>query len=60
MQCRSVLVRYSYRLSAAIAIRTVAMQCVDAMLAEAAFECGAASHRFGCLSLHPEPKDIDR
>jgi hypothetical protein len=37
MQCRSVLVHYCCRLSAALAIRTVEIHCINAMLAGMAF-----------------------
>ena len=52
MQCRSVLVHDRCRLSAAVAIRAVDIHSVDAMLAEVAFECGAAIRRFGCVVRH--------
>jgi hypothetical protein len=51
MQCRCVLVHYCCRLSA-VAIRAVEIHCVDAMLAETAFKCGAASHGFSCVVPH--------
>ena len=40
------------RLRAAVAIRAVEIEGGDAMLAEDAFECGAAIHRFGCVISH--------
>lgn len=40
------------RLRAAVAIRAVEIQGSDAMLAEGAFERGAAVHRFGCVISH--------
>ena len=40
------------RLRAAVAIGAVEIEGGDAMLAEDAFECGAAIHRFGCVISH--------
>ena len=47
MQRRRVMVHYCCRLDAAVAIRTVEIQCVDAGLAEK-----AAIDRFGCVISH--------
>jgi hypothetical protein len=47
MQCRSVLAYYCCRLSAAVAIRAVEIQCVDATLAGR-----AAIDRLGCAISH--------
>jgi hypothetical protein len=52
MQCRSVLIHYCRSLGAAVSDRAVEIQRVDAMLAERAFECGAAAHRFGGVISH--------
>ena len=52
MQYPSVLVHDCCRLSAAVAIRAVEIQRVDAMLAEMALECGAAIHQFSCVVAH--------
>ena len=47
-----MLINYCCRLRAAVAIRAVEIEAGDAMLAESAFECGAAIHRFGCVISH--------
>src|SRR6267143_1049422 len=47
MQRRRVMFHYCCRLDAAVAIRTVEIQCVDAGLAEK-----AAIDRFGCVISH--------
>jgi hypothetical protein len=47
MQRRSVTVHHCCRSDAAVAIRAVEIQCVDATLAE-----GAAIDRFGCVISH--------
>ena len=52
MQCRSMLIHYCRSLGSAVADRAVEIYCVDAMLAESAFECGAATHRLGCVISH--------
>jgi len=52
MQGRGMLVHYCRSLCAAVADRAVEICCVDAMLAESAFECGAATHRLGCVISH--------
>jgi hypothetical protein len=52
MQCGSMLIYHRYRLCAAVAIRAVEIEGGDAMLAEGAFECGTAMHRFGCVISH--------
>ena len=40
------------RLRSAVAIRAVEIECGDAMLAEGAFEFGAAAHRCGYVISH--------
>jgi len=47
-----MLINRCCRLRAAVAIRVVEIEGSDAMLAEGAFECGAAVHRFGCVISH--------
>jgi hypothetical protein len=47
-----MLIYHSRRLRAAVAIRALEIEGGDAMLAEDAFECGAAIHRFGCVRSH--------
>ena len=47
-----MLIYHCGRLRAAVAIRAVEIEGGDAMLAEGAFECGAAVHRFGCVISH--------
>ena len=52
MQQGHVLIDRRCRLRAAVAISAVEIEGGDAMLAEGAFECGAAIHRFGCVISH--------
>jgi hypothetical protein len=52
MQRRSMLIHYCRSLGSAVADRAVEIYCVDAMLAESAFECCAATHRLGCVISH--------
>jgi hypothetical protein len=52
MQKGSMLIYHCCRLRATVAIRAVEIESGDAMLAEGAFECGAAIHRFGCVISH--------
>ena len=52
MRCGSMLIYGFCRLSTAIANRAVEIQGGDAMLAEDAFECGAAVHRFDGVISH--------
>jgi hypothetical protein len=40
------------RLRAAVAVRAFEIEGSDSMLAEGAFECGAAIHRFGGVISH--------
>jgi hypothetical protein len=47
-----MLIYHCCRLRAAVAIRAVEIEGGDAMLAECAFECGAAVTRFGCVISH--------
>jgi hypothetical protein len=47
-----MLIYHCCRLRAAVAIRDVEIESRDAMLAEGAFEGGAAVHRFGCVISH--------
>jgi hypothetical protein len=47
-----VLINDCCRLRAAVAIRAVEVESSDAMLAQGAFERGAAVHRFGCVISH--------
>ena len=69
MGCRRVL-HYCCRLSAAVAVRAVAVQRVDAMLAELVLNAVPpftglvvwylTVSSYSLWSLHPEPKDIER
>ncbi len=54
MQFRGVLIHGRGRLGAAVGFtRAVELQCVDGMLAESAFECGAVAHLlFGSVISH--------
>jgi hypothetical protein len=52
MQRGSMLIYHCCRLRAAVAIGAVEIKSGDAMFAEAAFECGAAIQRFGCVISH--------
>jgi hypothetical protein len=47
-----MLIDHRCRLRAAVAIGDVEIEGADAMLAERAFERGAAVHRFGCVISH--------
>ena len=47
-----MLIDHCGRLGAAVAIRVVEIEGGNAMLAEGAFECGAAIHRLGCVISH--------
>jgi hypothetical protein len=47
-----MLIYHCCRLSATVAVRAVEIEGGNAMLAESAFECGAAIHRFGCVISH--------
>jgi hypothetical protein len=71
MQCRGVLVHHCCRLSPAVAIRALEIHCVAAMLSEngilnavppfiGSVVWYSLFHLIPCLSLHPEPKDIER
>lgn len=69
MECRTVL-HHCSRLSAAVAVRAVAIQRVDAMLAELVLNAVPpfiglvvwylTVSSYSLWSLHPEPKDIER
>ena len=52
MQCRSMLIHYCRSLGSAVADRTVEIYCVNAMLADSAFEYGTATHRLGGVISH--------
>jgi hypothetical protein len=52
MQCGNMLIYHRCRLRAAVAVRAVEIEGGDAMLAEGAFEFGAAIHRLGCVMSH--------
>ena len=47
-----MLIYHCCRLGAAVATRAVEIEGGNAVLAEGAFECGAAIHRFGCVISH--------
>lgn len=65
-----MLVYYSCRLSVAVAIRAVEIHCVDARLAEMVLNAVPpfiglvvwylTVSSYSLLSLHPEPKDVER
>lgn len=52
MQCSGVLVHYSRRLGAAVAIRVVEIGRVYNILAKRTFKCDAVIHRFGRVISH--------
>lgn len=47
-----MLIDHCCRLRTAVAIHAIEIEGGDTMLAEGAFECGAAVHRFGCVMSH--------
>jgi len=47
-----MLIDHGRRLRAAVSIAAIEIESVDAMLAEGAFENGAAVQRFGCVISH--------
>jgi hypothetical protein len=52
MRQGNMLIDRRRRLGAAVAVRDLEIEGCDSTLAEGAFECRAAIHRFGCVISH--------
>jgi hypothetical protein len=52
MRKGNMLIDRRRRVRSAAAVGDLEIEGCDSMLAEGAFECGAAIHRFGCVISH--------